>query len=62
MGAFKCVDIKPIIPYTAKISLGDYTLNVSAKRGKPSVKLDGKEVAFPIIIPPEKSEIEIFFE
>ncbi len=61
IGAFKCVEVKPIIPYTAKISLGDYTLNVTVKKGKPSVKLDGKEVSFPLIIPPKKSELEVCF-
>ncbi len=62
IGSFKCLKVKPLIPYNAKISLGDYTLDIVAKRGIPTVKLNGKNVTFPIIIPPRDSQLEIYFE
>ncbi len=62
LGDFKSVEIKPLIPYTAKLQLGDYSLTVIAKKGIPSVKADGAEAAFPYIIPPRDSVIEVFFE
>ena len=61
IGSFKCLEVKPIIPYTAKISLGDYTLEIKAQKGTPCVLLNGENTAFPIIIPPENSKLEIFF-
>lgn len=62
VGAFKCLVIKPIIPYKAKISLEDYTLNISVKKGKNKILLDGAETMFPIVIPPKNCELEVFFE
>ncbi len=62
IGAFKCLEVKPLIPYNVKISLGDYTLNIVAKKGIPCAKLDGKPVLFPITIPPKNSTLEVFFE
>lgn len=61
VGSFKCLSVEPLIPYTAKISLGDYTLNVTAKKGSPLVLLDGEISSFPIIIPPKDSDLEIYF-
>ena len=62
LGEFKSVEIKPLIPYTAKLQFGDYSLTVIAKKGIPSVKADGVTISFPYSIPPRDSIIEVYFE